>query len=230
MTTIAIDGPSGSGKSSTSRLVAERLGLRYVDTGAMYRAMTWWMLSRGVDPTDVSEVARRCTEPEITVLDDPGAPGVRVDGHDVSREIRGPEVGGAVSLISAVPEVRRRLVAQQRQLVDAAHARGAGVVMEGRDIGTVVLPDADVKIFLTADADARARRRALEEAQRTDGTIREEEVAHTQEHLLARDARDSARAISPLAMAEDAVHIDGTLLTLEQVVDRVVACVPEEPS
>lgn len=226
MTIIAIDGPSGSGKSSTSRLVAERLGLRYVDTGAMYRAMTWWMLEQGIDPKDASEVACRCSEPDIVVLDDPRSPGVLVNGQDVSLEIRGPKVSGAVSLVSAVPQVRQRLVALQRALVDVAHASGTGVVMEGRDIGSVVLPDADVKVFLTADADARARRRALEDAQRGDGTLQEEAVAQTHENLLARDALDSSRAVSPLVMADGAVHIDGTFLALDEVVDHVVACIP----
>lgn len=220
--TIAIDGPSGSGKSSTSRLVAQRLGLRYVDTGAMYRALTWWMLRNGVDPDDASLVASRCAEPTIVLGDDPTDPRVFVDGQDVSVEIRGPEVGGAVSRVSAVPEVRARLVGLQRDLV--ATAQGTGVVMEGRDIGTVVLPGADLKIFLTADAEARAQRRAREEAGTAD--VDHEAVRATAEHLQARDALDTTRAVSPLQRADDAVPVDGTHLTLDEVVDAIVALVP----
>jgi len=222
---IAIDGPSGSGKSSTSRLVASRLGARYVDTGAMYRAMTWWMLRRGIDPDDPVSIAERCSEPVIDLRDDPNDPHVRVDGVDVSADIRGDEVGAAVSRVSAVPEVRARLVAIQRDLVASARARGEGVVMEGRDIGTVVLPDADLKVFLTADADARARRRARERA--GDAPVDGAMVRATEEHLLSRDAIDSTRAVSPLQAADDAVRIDGTHLTLDEVVDEILACVPE---
>lgn len=221
---IAIDGPSGSGKSSTSRLVAERLGLNYVDTGAMYRAMTWWMLEQGVDPDDPEAIATRCGEPEIGLSVDPRDPRVTVDGLDVSVAIRGTEVGGAVSRVSAVPQVRERLVSLQRRMVADAIDSGSGVVMEGRDIGTVVLPDADLKVFLTADAEARAERRAREQAgtEQVDG----EAVRATEEHLRARDAIDSTRAVSPLQAANDAVHIDGTYLSLDDVVDAVIARVP----
>ena len=163
---IAIDGPSGSGTSSTSRGVADRLELRYVDTGAMYRAMTWWMLEHGVDVGSPEAVAARCAEPVILLRDDPKDPGVMVDGHDVSASIREPRVADAVSLVAAVPAVRARLVQAQRDLVAAARAEGRGVVMEGRDIGTVVLPDADLKVFLTADVAARAARRAQEDVER----------------------------------------------------------------
>lgn len=224
---IAIDGPSGSGKSSTSRGVARRLGLRYVDTGAMYRAMTWWILQEGIDPGDQASVALRCADVALSVTDDPDDPRVLVDGRDVTDEIRGSDVGAAVSRVSSVPEVRTRLVALQRALVSSAAAEGCGVVMEGRDIGTVVMPDADLKIFLTADAQARAQRRATEEAggfvQPLDGAV----VAATEEHLRSRDALDSTRSVSPLQPAQDAVGIDGTHLTLDEVIDRVVALAPE---
>lgn len=222
---IAVDGPSGSGKSSTSRQVAIRLGARYVDTGAMYRAMTWWMLREGIDPDDPSAVATRCGEPVIELRDDPHDPHVSVDGIDVSAEIRGAEVGAAVSRVSAVPEVRARLVAIQRALVAGARERGEGVVVEGRDIGTVVLPDADLKVFLTADAAARAERRAREQA--GDGPVDGDAVRATEEHLLSRDAIDSTRAVSPLAAADDAVHIDGTYLSLDEVVDEIVSRLPD---
>ena len=223
---IAIDGPSGSGKSSTSRLVARRLGARYVDTGAMYRAITWWMLREGIDPDDTAAVAARCAEPIIDLRDDPADPHISVDGHDVSVDIRGPGVGAAVSRISAVPQVRSRLVAIQRDLVEAARQRGDGVVMEGRDIGTVVLPDADLKVFLTADAGARAERRAREQV--GDDHVDRDMIRATEEHLLSRDAIDSTRAVSPLQAADDAIRIDGTHLTLDAVADAILAAVPDQ--
>ena len=223
---IAIDGPSGSGKSSTSRLVAERLGLRYVDTGAMYRAMTWWMLSRGIDPGDAAAVAGYCGEPVISINDDPRDPRITVDGVDVSAAIRGAAVGEAVSRVSAVPEVRARLVSLQRALVSGAADEGLGVVMEGRDIGTVVLPQADLKVFLTADAVARAERRAREQAGAA--PVDGDDVRATEQHLRARDALDSTRAVSPLQPADDAVHIDGTFLTLDEVVDAVIGLLPSD--
>jgi cytidylate kinase len=216
---IAIDGPSGSGKSSTSRGVAERLGLRYVDTGAMYRAMTWWMVEHGVPIDDPVTVAARCREPLIELRQDPAAPGVSVDGIDVSGPIREPRVADAVSLVAAVPEVRARLVQQQRELVHAALADGVGVVMEGRDIGTVVLPEADLKVYLTADVAARAERRARQD---TD-SLGAGSVDSARANLESRDLRDSTRVVSPLTRAGDAVAIDGTALTLEQVIDAVVA-------
>lgn len=207
---IAIDGTSGSGKSSTARGVAARLGLRYLDTGAMYRAMTWWMLEQGVDVTDADAVAARATEPVIASGTDPLAPTIAADGRDVSVEIRGEAVNAAVSLVSAVPAVRARLLEVQREA-----AAGGGIVVEGRDIGSVVLPDAPVKVFLTADPAARAARRALEEG----GS----DVEATQESLLNRDAIDSTRAASPLVQADGAAHLDTTAYTLDEVIDQVVA-------
>lgn len=221
---IAIDGPSGSGKSSTSRGVAQRLGLRYVDTGAMYRAMTWWMLAQGVDIDDPAAIGARCGEPAIEVGVDPADPRVSVDGRDVSDEIRSTRVADAVSKVAAVPQVRECLVRGQRDLVDEAVASGSGVVMEGRDIGTVVLPQADLKIYLTADVEARASRRALEELQRSGRGS----VSAAQENLQSRDAHDSARAVSPLQQAADAVAIDGTHLTLDEVIDAVIRALPAD--
>ena len=220
---IAIDGPSGSGKSSTSRGVASRLGLRYVDTGAMYRALAWWMLEQGVDVADAAAVAARCAEPSITLRDDPEEPGVEVDGVDVATAIRSAAVADAVSLVAAVPAVRERLVALQRSLVADAVSAGQGVVMEGRDIGTVVLPEADLKVFLTADVQARAARRALEEAER-DGRGN---ISAVQANLQARDALDSTRATSPLRQAAEAVVIDGTDLDLDGVIEAVLSELPE---
>lgn len=213
---VAIDGPSGSGKSSTSRGVATRLGLRYLDTGAMYRAMTWWMLRHDVPIDDPAAVAARCTEPAIATGTDPAHPTITVDGVDVAVAIRTPEVTAAVSPVSAVPQVRARLLDLQHEAIAGALATG-GIVVEGRDIGTVVAPDADVKVFLTADASARAARRTAEEG----GS----DVAATESSLLARDRIDSTRTASPLTMAEDAVHVDSTPYTLEEVVDLIVGLV-----
>ena len=221
---IAIDGPSGSGKSSTSRGVARRLGLRYVDTGAMYRAITWWALNTGIDPADAATLASRGGEPDISFTTDPDDPRIMVDGRDISAEIRAPDVSGAVSLVSAVPEIRARLVELQRQAVAEARTAGQGVVMEGRDIGTVVLPDADLKVFLTADAQARAQRRAQEDAERAGGGgVDGDALSAAEQNLRGRDLLDSTRKVSPLQAADGAVHIDGTDLTLEQVIDSVVA-------
>ena len=213
---VAIDGPSGSGKSSTSRGVAVRLGLRYLDTGAMYRAMTWWMLRHDVPVDDPAAVAARCGDPVIGSGTDPAAPTITVDGADVAAAIRTPEVTDAVSAVSAVPQVRARLLDLQREAIAGALDEG-GIVVEGRDIGSVVAPDADVKIYLTADAAARAARRAAEEG----GS----DVAATESSLLARDQIDSTRTTSPLTMAEGAVHVDTTPYTLEEVVDLIVGLV-----
>jgi CMP/dCMP kinase len=213
---VAIDGTSGSGKSSTSRGVADRLGLRYLDTGAMYRAMTWWMLRHGVDVHDQAAVAARCSEPRIVCGTDPLVPTITVDGEDVATAIRLPVVNGAVSPVSVVPEVRTRMVRVQRALIEEA-TKGAGIVVEGRDIGSVVWPEAPVKVYLSADASARATRRAAEEG----GS----DVGATEESLLARDRIDSGRAVSPLVMADGAVRIDTTSHTLTEVVDRIVELV-----
>src|SRR3954451_606466 len=211
-----MDGPSGSGKSSTARGVAAKLGLRYLDTGAMYRAMTWWMLRRGVPVDEPAAIAERCGEPVIETGTDPQHPTITVDGADVAAAIRTPEVTGAVSAVSAVPQVRARLLDLQRAAIAGALDDG-GIVVEGRDIGSVVAPDADVKVYLTADAGARAARRAAEEG----GS----DVTATESSLLARDRIDSNRTTSPLTMAEDAVHVDTTPYTLEEVVDLIVGLV-----
>lgn len=211
---VAVDGTSGSGKSSTCRAVADRLGLRYLDTGAQYRAITWWMLDNGVDVLDSAAVAAAALTPVLESGTDPLHPTITVDGADVSVEIRSDVVNGAVSPVSTVPEVRTRLVALQREIVGAG-----GIVVEGRDIGSVVWPEAEVKIYLTADPAARAARRALEAG----GA----DVAATQESLLARDKIDSGRAVAPLTMADGAIHIDSTDLTLDEVVDLVVGLVTE---
>jgi cytidylate kinase len=217
-TVIAIDGPSGTGKSSTSRAVAAKLGLGYLDTGAQYRAMTWWMLSNGVDVNDPVAVADAAGKPAIVSGSDPADPTITVDGEDAAGPIRSQEVTAAVSAVSAVPEVRARMVELQRAVAAAAPA---GIVVEGRDIGTTVFPAAPVKIFLTASPEARAARRSGE----LNGAL---SVADTRAALVRRDAADSGRATSPLAKADDAIEVDTTLLTLDQVVERVVALVEEK--
>jgi cytidylate kinase len=209
---VAVDGTSGSGKSSTSRAVAARLGLRYLDTGAMYRAMAWWMLRHGVDVHDPAAVAARAGEADNVSGTDPLAPTITVDGADVAVEIRSDAVNAAVSPVAAVPEVRARMVVLQRSVIGAG-----GIVVEGRDIGSVVVPDAQVKLYLTADPAARAQRRAAEEG----GS----DLAATRASLLNRDRIDSGRAVSPLTMADGAVHLDTTPYSLDEVVDRVVALV-----
>jgi cytidylate kinase len=211
---VAMDGPSGSGKSSTSRGVARRLGLRYLDTGAMFRAVTWWMLQHDVDVYDASAVAAHADAPVLVSGTDPSAPTITVDGTDVAGPIRSPEVTAAVSAVSAVPQVRARLLRDQRAIIG-----DGGVVVEGRDIGTVVVPDAAVKVYLTADPEARAVRRTAE----LSGT----DVIATREDLLRRDRYDSGRTTAPLAMADGAHHIDTTPYTLDEVIDQVVSLVEE---
>ncbi|GGK48817.1 cytidylate kinase [Planomonospora parontospora subsp. parontospora] len=212
---VAMDGPSGSGKSSASRGVARALGLRYLDTGAMYRAITWWMLRQEVDLADPAAIAARALDPVLVMGTDPDAPAVTVDGADAAAPIRTAEVTAAVSAVSAVPEVRRRLVAEQREIIGAG-----GIVVEGRDIGTVVAPEAPVKIYLTASADARAARRTAELA----GTTVEAQKAA----MARRDTLDSTRKTDPLAMASDAVELDTTALNLEEVIAEVLRLIKEK--
>ena len=215
---IAVDGPAGSGKSSVCRGVAARLGLRYLDTGAMYRAMTWAMLDAGVDIDDPAAVAEAADGVEIVSGTDPTGPTIHVGTVDVEGPIRGDAVTGAVSAVSAVPKVRERLVAIQRGEVSAAVAAGTGIVVEGRDITTVVLPNADLKIFVTADPAVRATRRAAQDAELGKATV---DVQQTEAALRERDAKDSSRETSPLAQAADAIVVDTSDLSLEQVIDRV---------
>ena len=212
---VAVDGTSGSGKSSTCRGVASRLGLRYLDTGAQFRAMTWFLLQQGVDVHDASAVAARAGDPAIVSGTDPQAPTITVDGEDVSGPIRSAEVTAAVSPVSTVPEVRTRLLELQRSIIG-----DGGIVVEGRDIGSVVWPQAEVKLYLSADAAARARRRIAEHAHLGD-------VSAAEAGLLERDKIDSGRAAAPLTMADGAIHIDTTDHTLDQVIDQVVALVEE---
>jgi cytidylate kinase len=204
---IAIDGPSGSGKSSASQGVATELGLRYLDTGAMYRALTWWLVSRGVSTEDRATVGSLAASPVIEVSGDPASPWTRVDGRDVSAEIRTTDISGRVSAVAAVPQVRAHLIGLQQAIIAAA---GPGIVAEGRDIGTVVAPAAPVKVFLTAASTARAARRAGEQ-----GTG----VAETEAAQDRRDRLDAAQS----AMAHDAVLIDSTDMTLQEVIGAITS-------
>ena len=210
---VTLDGPSGTGKSSVAREVARRLGAAYLDTGAMYRAATVAVLDAGVSLDDKLAVARAVSEARIDVGTDAGREVVTVDGADVRDRIRGAEVTRAVSPVSAVPAVRRRLVAEQRALVAEADA----VVVEGRDIGTVVLPEATLKVYLTASPEVRAQRRAGQL-----GVTDAEKVAALAQDMRRRDDYDSRRADSPLRPAEDAVIVDSTDLTRDEVVARIV--------
>ena len=209
---VAMDGPSGSGKSSTARGVAARLGLRYLDTGAQFRAVTAWMISEGVDLADPAAIAARAAEPEVVSGTDPQDPTITVDGVDVSVEIRSRAVTDHVSAVASVPEVRHRLLALQRSIIGQG-----GIVVEGRDIGSVVAPDAAVKAYLTADPEARAARRTAENGAG--------DVAATQADLLRRDRIDSGRTTAPAVMPDGAVHLDTTPYTLDEVIDQVVALV-----
>ncbi|RDG35741.1 (d)CMP kinase [Streptomyces corynorhini] len=217
---VAIDGPSGTGKSSTSKAVASQLGLSYLDTGAQYRAMTWWMITNGVDVNDPAAVATAAAKPVLVSGTDPAGPTITVDGADAAVPIRTQEVTSRVSAVSAVPEVRTLVTELQRSIAAAAVG---GIVVEGRDIGTTVLPDADLKIFLTASPEARAARRS--------GELTGKEavdVAVTRAALVTRDAADAGRKTSPLAKAADAVEVDTTDLTLQQVIACVVTLVEEK--
>lgn len=215
---IAIDGPSGSGKSTVARRVAAALHLRYLDTGAVYRALTWAVLDRAVGPDNVDGVLAVAGVAQIRVSTDPQAQAVSVDGRDVAAAIRGPEVTGAVSAVSAIPQVRERLVALQRAIIGAG-----GIVVEGRDIGTVVAPDSPVKVFLTASPEMRAARRSAD----AEISVGDRDVSSVQADLARRDTLDSTRAASPLAMAPDAVQLDSTAMDEDAVVARVLDLVAQ---
>jgi len=214
---IALDGPSGSGKSTVARGLATRLGWRYVDTGATYRAATLAVLRAGTDLTDEDKIAAIVAAAHIELSTDPVAPAARLDGEDVSLLIRGAEVTAAVSAVSAVPAVRAQLVELQREL-----AGQDGSVLEGRDIGTAVMPDAPVKVFLDADASVRASRRAGD----ADTGVAPHSgrlVDRVAADLARRDRLDSSRTASPLQAAPDAVHLDSSALDATAVIERVLA-------
>ena len=214
---IAIDGPSGAGKGTISRTVSQALGYRHVDTGAMYRAVAWKAVHDGL-PLDNEDVITGIARDAAIVVEG-GV--VSIDGHDVSRAIRTPEIDKAATAVARLPRVREALVARQRQL-----AESGGVVMEGRDIGTVVFPNADVKIYLDASVDERARRRANDDAH-TGSQVGQAAVAAA---IDARDRSDTTRTVSPLTLAADATLIDTTHMPIHEVVDRVMALVRKQVS
>ncbi len=214
---IAIDGPSGVGKGTIARRVAARLGYRHVDTGAMYRAVAWAAVQAGTALDEEDRVAQLAQRADIEVSD--GFTGI--NGHDVTRAIRTPEIDRAASVVARLPRVRGVLVERQRDV-----GAGGGVVMEGRDIGTVVFPDADVKIYLDAAAEERARRRASDAAHAGNGAA----LAEVATEMEARDRADSTRKSSPLMPAPDAHIIDTTGLSIEEVTERVLAIVGEVAS
>jgi CMP/dCMP kinase len=214
---IAMDGTAGAGKSTTSRGVARRLGLRYLDTGAMYRAVTWEMIRSRTPVGEPAAVAARAALISLESGTDPDHPTIALDGVDVSREIRTDPVTAAVSQVSAVPQVRQLMVALQRREIG-----DGGIVVEGRDIGTVVAPDADLKVFLTADPTARARRRAAELT-----ANHNRDVGFVEADLARRDTADSSRAVSPMAVADDAITVDSTYLSLDDVVEAIVGLARE---
>ncbi|MGC4151924.1 MAG: (d)CMP kinase [Propionicimonas sp.] len=207
---IAIDGPSGSGKSSAARGVAQRLGLGYLDTGAMYRAVTCAFLDAGVDPSDTAGVIAATLGAELEISTDPADQWVRVNGADVTQRIREQEISTNVSTVSTVAECRADLVARQRAIIDAAPS---GIVAEGRDITTVVAPDADLRVLLTADPEVRMARRRLE--------LGEVDAAALADQVLRRDADDS-KLVNFSTAADGVVHLDGTYLTLDETIDTVI--------
>jgi cytidylate kinase len=217
---VAIDGPSGSGKSTVARGVARALGLRYLDTGAIYRALTWAVQAAGVTADDVAAVIEVADDLDVQVSTDPDVTAVFANGVDVAVAIRSDEVTRSVSAVSALPPVRQRMVALQRGLI--GHG---GIVVEGRDIGTVVCPDAPVKVFLTASPDARAARRSAEsnDARGNSATA----IDRVREELARRDGLDAGRVVSPLAQAADALPVDSTAMDVDAVVAYVLGVVAE---
>ena len=218
--TIAIDGPVASGKTAVGGLLALRLAYRFIDTGVMYRAVTWAALRDGVsheDETEVTALANRI-QIEVAYSDTPGGPRIMVDGREVAGELRSRDVDGWVSLVSSYSGVRRAMVARQRDM-----AREGRIVMVGRDIGTVVLPDADLKVFLTASSEERARRRYSEMKERGQSP----QLEQVMENLLARDEMDSSRADSPLRPGDDAYMLNTNNMGLNEVVDNLIQLMDE---
>lgn len=214
---VAIDGPASSGKSTVAKIIAKRFGYVYCDTGAMYRSVTWAALENGIDVSDTKQVIDLARRIKITF--EPGQPDQRVfvDGHEVTKDIRTEKIAANVSAVAAIPEVRAQMVEQQRQI-----AQAGGIVMDGRDIGTTVLPGAQVKVFLVASAHERARRRYEENLQKSLATQSLDELEAA---IKLRDQKDSTRKVSPLTQAKDAILIDTTSLTIDQVVDEISALI-----
>jgi len=211
---IAIDGPSGAGKSTTARLLAERLGYIYIDTGAMYRSIGWKAKREGIDPEDEEGLADLCARTVVTIKKDNKDPKIFVDGIDVSGEIRTPDMGMMASAVSKSPAVRARLLTLQREL-----GKSGGVVMDGRDIGTVVFPEADMKFYLDASVEERGRRRFVELKAKGMDVDR----ARITQEIRDRDRQDSGRKIAPLRQADDALLIDSSEMSIDDVLDRMIS-------
>ena len=210
---VAIDGPAGAGKSTIAKRIARRLGYIYVDTGAMYRAMAYYLIQNQVDAADQEAIAAACQHADISICYQDGEQVVLLNGENVNAYLRTEAVGNMASVSSVVPEVRKKLVELQQKL-----ARETDVVMDGRDIGTVVLPDADVKVYLTASVETRAKRRFLELQEKGEPT----DLAKIAADIEDRDYRDMHRDISPLRQAEDATLVDSSDMTIDQVVERIL--------
>jgi cytidylate kinase len=217
---IAIDGPAGAGKSTVARQLARRLGYLFINTGAMYRAVAWKVLSNGIPLADVERIGRVAEESQIELSGDVDTMQVSIDGDNVTEQIRTPEVSQAASQISALPAVRRALVARQQEM-----GRAGSVVIEGRDIGTQVFPKAAVKIYLDASPEERSQRRFAEIEERGPETTT---LSRLRAEIEERDARDRTRSDSPLVQAEDATYIDSSRLTIDEVVERIVGLVERE--
>ena len=210
---VAIDGPAGAGKSTIAKLVAKEKGYIYVDTGAMYRGLAIHFLDKGIEPRETDKVIEACKDAEVTIAYEDGVQHVYLNGNDISSRLRNEEVGNMASVTSAIPEVRKKLLELQQNL-----AKTQDVIMDGRDIGTCVLPGADVKIYLTASVETRAKRR-YDELKEKGEDCNLEEIAHDIEE---RDHRDMTREIAPLKQAEDAVLVDSSHMTIEEVVKVIV--------
>ncbi len=219
---IAIDGPSGAGKSTLGKMLAKKLGLLYLDTGAMYRAVAFAILEKGLDIKDHEAIIKTASESEIELSGEPESLHIFLNGRDISGEIRTNEVGQTASIVSTISEVRRILVKRQQELGQ----RGTGCVLDGRDIGTIVFPNADIKFYLDAKAEARARRRYEEDLQRGLDVTYEK----TLEEINLRDQRDKTRADSPLSVADDAISVDTSELNTEEVFAKMLEIVEGKKS
>ena len=211
---IAIDGPAGAGKSTIARLVAKEKGFIYVDTGAMYRGLAVHFLKKGIQPEDTEKIKEACRDAQVSIDYEEGQQQVYLNGENITSQLRREEVGNMASKSSAIPEVREKLLSLQRDL-----ARRQNVVMDGRDIGTCVLPDADVKVYLTASSRTRAKRRYDELTARGVPC----DLEQIEQDIIERDSRDMNREISPLRQAEDAVLVDSSDMTIRQVADAILA-------
>ncbi len=216
---IAIDGPAGAGKSTIAKMVAKELGFIYVDTGAMYRAMALYMINNGIDASDAGKISATCQSADITIRHENGAQKVFLNGEDVTEAVRREEVGKMASASSVNGDVRKKLVELQQKL-----AATTDVVMDGRDIGTVVLPDADLKVFLTASSKVRAERRFKELTEK--GALCDINVI--EKDIIDRDYQDSHREISPLKQADDAVLVDSSFMTIDEVAQKIIGLYREK--